>query len=856
MASQGQSFFNATGDSDAFTSAIEFPSDSTNITEVGATTLTTSGPGGSYVSEKVWNWGLDQGSYVGSSGGVSTTNKIPGYQAPVSMALNQGSTTMRNVPDVALVGDNVYVRYNNGSAASFGGTSCAAPLWAGVMALINQQLTGNGQNSVGFLNPPVYSIGLGATYNSNFHDVTNGDNTWPSSPTKYYATNGYDLCTGWGTPTVNLINALGGPPAPSLVSNSLAITVESCPNGAVDPNETVTLNFGLKNIGGAPTTNLIAALQASGGVTSPSAPQAFGALPAGGGAASRSFTFTATGTCGGTLTATLQLQDGPANLGSVTFAIQLGVLTSAAPLNEAFDSVAVPALPAGWASVLVSGSQTNWATTTAANSSPPNAAFIADSPVTGENALVTPAFPVASTSAQLSFRQNYNLEFHQRHGTTYYDGGVLEIKIGSGAFTDIISAGGSFITGGYVGALTSGNPLAGRQAWSGNSGGWITTTVALPASAAGQTVQLRWACATGSGNANGGVGWYVDSVAVSDAVPVCCVALVNTAPAFTSQPTGQVAVAGTTVSFSGAASGSPAPAYQWFFNNTNLMTGKTSGTLTLTNVQLPQAGGYFVTASNVVGVVTSATAQLTVLVPPAITNQPTNLTVISGSNAAFNVGASGSTPLAYQWQRANTNIPGATAVELVMSNVQPAQAGNYRVIVTNVAGAVTSSVATLTVLTPPQIVSQPTNFTTIPGGSASFNVLASGSAPLAYQWQEANTNVPAATTNSLQFSNVQPAQAGTYRVIVTNVAGALTSAPATLRVLVSPLFSGVSKTGSTFSISFPGVNGLVYTLEYKDTLPALLWTPILPATTGSVGTLTLKDTGATGANRFYRVRTE
>jgi subtilase family serine protease len=190
MSAQGQSFFNATGDSDAFTSSISFPSDSTNITQVGGTTLTTTGPGGSYVSETVWNWGLNQGSYVGSSGGVSTYYKIPNYQVPVSMAINQGSTTMRNVPDVALTGDNVYVRYNNGSSGSFGGTSCAAPLWAGFMALVNQQGAANGLNPIGFVNPPVYSIGLGGNYNNDFHDITTGDNTWPSSPTKYYATNG------------------------------------------------------------------------------------------------------------------------------------------------------------------------------------------------------------------------------------------------------------------------------------------------------------------------------------------------------------------------------------------------------------------------------------------------------------------------------------------------------------------------------------------------------------------------------------------------------------------------------------------------------------------------------------------
>jgi len=285
MSAQGQSFFNATGDSDAFTSSIAFPSDSTNITQVGGTTLSTTGPGGAYVSEIVWNWGLVQGKYVGSSGGVSTYYKIPGYQIPVSMALNQGSSTMRNVPDVALTGDNVYVRYNSGSAGNFGGTSCAAPLWAGFTALLNQQAAANGQNPIGFMNPPIYNIGLGPNYSSTFNDITVGNNFWPSSPTKYSATNGFDLCTGWGTPTLALINLLAGPPAPPaplISSNSLALTIESCANGAVDPGETVTLSFGLINTGSAPTTNLVATLQSSGGVTSPSSPQTYGALAAGG----------------------------------------------------------------------------------------------------------------------------------------------------------------------------------------------------------------------------------------------------------------------------------------------------------------------------------------------------------------------------------------------------------------------------------------------------------------------------------------------------------------------------------------------------------------------------------------------
>ena len=204
MAAQGQSFFNATGDSDAFTGAIPFPSDSPNIIQVGGTTLTTSS-GSTYSSEQVWNWG--RGS--GSSGGISTYYSIPTWQQDVAMAANSGSSSMRNVPDVALTADNIYVTYNNGSAGSFGGTSCAAPLWAAFTALANQWAASAGLPAVGFLNPALYGIGTGSNYATCFHDVTAGNNTWTRSRTQFYATAGYDLCTGWGTPNgTNLINAL------------------------------------------------------------------------------------------------------------------------------------------------------------------------------------------------------------------------------------------------------------------------------------------------------------------------------------------------------------------------------------------------------------------------------------------------------------------------------------------------------------------------------------------------------------------------------------------------------------------------------------------------------------------------
>ena len=146
MAAQGQSFFNATGDSDAFTGSIPFPSDSPNITEVGGTTLDTPAPARPTSSETVWNWGYESTAATGSSGGISTYYAIPSYQQGISMTANQGSTTMRNVPDVALTAENVYVELRQRRRRRpVGGTSCAAPLWAAYTALINQQAAAAGQ---------------------------------------------------------------------------------------------------------------------------------------------------------------------------------------------------------------------------------------------------------------------------------------------------------------------------------------------------------------------------------------------------------------------------------------------------------------------------------------------------------------------------------------------------------------------------------------------------------------------------------------------------------------------------------------------------------------------------------------
>lgn len=254
FSAQGQSMLQASGDDGAYTGAVPTPADNPNLTVVGGTTLSTSGPGGTWVSETTWNWSSTGMGSSASSGGVSTAYPIPAYQKGIDMSGNQGSTKQRNLPDVAMTADNIWVVWDNGSKGAFGGTSAATPLWAGFIALVNQQSVANGRSTIGLLNPVLYPLGKGTSYNSCFHDITTGNNTNSSSPSKFYAATGYDLCTGWGTPSGQpLINALAGgtnlPPAFNSSSFTLSSANATQPysgsisNQASDPNPGDPLKF-------------------------------------------------------------------------------------------------------------------------------------------------------------------------------------------------------------------------------------------------------------------------------------------------------------------------------------------------------------------------------------------------------------------------------------------------------------------------------------------------------------------------------------------------------------------------------------------------------------------------------------
>jgi subtilase family serine protease len=189
FATQGQSLFVATGDNGSGTPADSvWPADDPYVTAVGGTDLTTEGAGGPWKSETGWS---------GSAGMPSKNDiPIPSYQqlAGVIDSSNHGSTTLRNIPDVAAEANtNQYSCYDGSCSNGNGGTSYAAPQWAGFTAMVNQQSVANGGATVGFLNPVLYRLGVGSSYDSDFHDIVSGSNG------KYSAVAGYDLVTGWGS---------------------------------------------------------------------------------------------------------------------------------------------------------------------------------------------------------------------------------------------------------------------------------------------------------------------------------------------------------------------------------------------------------------------------------------------------------------------------------------------------------------------------------------------------------------------------------------------------------------------------------------------------------------------------------
>ena len=300
------------------------------------------------------------------------------------------------------------------------------------------------------------------------------------------------------------------------------------------------------------------------------------------------------------------------------------------------------------------------------------------------------------------------------------------------------------------------------------------------------------------------------------------------APTITTQPASQSVTAGQTATFGVVTAGSAPLSYQWQKNGGNI-SGATSSSYTIPATATSDSGSTFdVVVSNSVGSVTSAVATLTVSaapVAPTITVQPSSQTVTAGQTAIFTVIATGTAPLSYQWKKNGASISGATGSSYRTPATTTNDSGStFSVVVSNSAGTVTSSVATLTVNAAPvapTITTQPMNQTVTAGQTATFTVTVTGTAPLSYQWYRNGAAVAGATSASYTTGPTTSSDNGAqFTVMVANTAGTATSSPATLTINAAPVAPAITTQPTsqtvtagqtaTFSVAATGTAPLRY----------------------------------------------
>ena len=906
MAAQGQSYFNAAGDNDAYAGTVASPCDSPYVTVVGGTTLSLRGESGTWQSETVWNWG----NGMGTGGGVSTVYGIPSWQTNVNLAACGGSKTMRNLPDVAMVAANIWVAYGNGNSGIFGGTSCSAPLWAGFTALANQLAAGTGNDAVGFLNPTLYQLGTGPTYGALFHDITVGNNTNSASPTNFYATAGYDLCTGWGSPAgKTLLGAIALPTA-LLVAPGAGFSSIGRTNG---PFTVTYQKVGLTNWGaqtlrwGVLNTSAWLKVSATGGTLAMgkgtnltvSLNQAASNLVAGIYSAAMVFT-DSLDSVSQAQSYTLQALNLPAVFPTNSYlAVPEGKTVTFAPSvsgqgpftfqwadynsNSLAANMPIPGtlLAGATNNVLtltnvtvndvgayylvthnLAGSLTNGPYALWVTSSPPVIVLgPTNQTVTAGNSVQFSVSAYGSpvlayrwtrggmvvagatnanlllTNVQTSCAGTYAVTITNSHGSVTSSGAVLTVLTnppcdalpsglvswwpGEGSPVDVAGTNHG-VAGGTLGYAPA---QVGQGFLCGDTNAWVR----VPASAslnvgtnAGFTLE-GWVLVTNvsglhpiaewnSGQGSYGVQFWMGRSPSDQGL--LCVTLVDTNgnnyAQFTSaqgvlaanvfehvaltwdRSSGyaRVFVNGTNVASDNWGRATPQTGYDlWLGAHPFFCGGDCPSDATCWGGVLDEFSLYnrSLTTNEIAGIYAAGSGgKCGSLTPPFIAQPPSGLSASVGATAKMTVLAGGTQPLNYQWSLNGTNLPGATAATLVLSNLQTYHAGSYSVAVANVLGSTNSGRAVLQVFSvppvPPFIITPPTGTSVVAGRAATFSATAGGTQPLAYQWLLNGTNLPGATNLQVTLPVVEAPQAGTYAVMVTNQFGAVLSTGAVLNV--------------------------------------------------------------------------
>lgn len=329
--------------------------------------------------------------------------------------------------------------------------------------------------------------------------------------------------------------------------------------------------------------------------------------------------------------------------------------------------------------------------------------------------------------------------------------------------------------------------------------------------------------------------------------------LLNVIPSITSQPQGATINQGNTASFSVGATGTAPLTYQWRKNGGNI-SGANNTSYTVSNAQNADSASYSAIVTGPSGTATSSDAVLVVNLPPSITGQPQSQGVNAGATATFSVSAGGTAPLTYQWRMNGSNIPDATNTSYTRSNVQAGDVGSYSVVVSNFVNTATSTDAVLTLNVAPSISAQPQSQTGGPGDNIAFSVSASGTAPLSYQWQKDGVDIGGANNSSYTRASITANDAGSYSVIITNVAGSITSSNAllTFNACAISLQSIDVSSGVNATFTYAVDAGNDYTLQTKNDLTDANWQDVNSVTAGS-STLTMSDLGVTNSQKFYRL---
>jgi len=691
MAAQGQSFFAASGDADAYNGLIPFPDDSPNITVVGGTTLTTTAPLGPRISETVWN----SGGGLGSSGGISTYYSIPSWQQGINSFLtNGGSTIARNLPDVALTANNVYVKYGNGmSSSTVVGTSCAAPLWAGFMALANQQAAANSQPPIGFINPAIYEIANEsfAKFQA-FNDITKGSNTWSSSPNAFFATPGYDLCTGLGTPNgTNLINALVSPDSLIVVSNG-GFNATGSPAGTFD---ITSQTYYLTNAGTSSLDWSLVNTSAWLGVSNNGGTLAAGASDS----VVVSLNTVASNLTAGIYSASLWFSNATSRVGhSRFFTLKVSDPLVILPQKFLFSGPSGgPFAPTMQEIVLTNPSSgtLNWSINN-------TSIWFNVSPVSGSlvpGAQVSVAFTLTPAAANLTdgfyttvFQvTNLASEFVQLVTGVVSVGIIQNGGFETGDFSDWTLAGNpnsstEFLNG-VVGVGTLADGSGPNFIHSGNYGAFLgDTNLAYLSQTIQTTPGQNYLLSFWLDNPKSGTGqqflvdWNTNGVSTNQIY-------------FISSP-GILA---------------------WNQLAFVVKATDTNATLQFGAENPPDGFGL------------DDVSLLAVFGPSFTSQPPTNLTILAGNTVVVSATASGTAPLAYQWLKNGASlanggdISGVTTTNLTFTGVTTNDSANYTLVITNAYGSITSSVAALTVVLQPGINGVAVN----PDGSVTLNLAGS-----------------------------------------------------------------------------------------------------------------------------------